>query len=218
MSAPQERYLQWELTKTSLSRGPCKYSRDPTRLSLANTPIITQQTDLLVRANEYDVDDLFSAVRRHVWLNIEHCKTTETTEGLIELIRKVYDEELPLTLHQFRLYAVQKLFSRETDKGFDDCRENLEQEIPEFATDYTRELRERLSAAREALRNQGYELVLDSGRRRGAPASGSTQDRLHYSTPRSLITIQDIEALWMGIEPSWGRPGRIPKHCNESQL
>jgi hypothetical protein len=61
-----ERYLQWELTKTSLSRGPCKYSRDPTRSSLANTPIITQQTDLLVRANKYDVDDLFSAVLRRV--------------------------------------------------------------------------------------------------------------------------------------------------------
>jgi hypothetical protein len=117
LSAPQERYLQWELTKTSLNRGLCKYSRDPTRSSLANTPIITQHTDLLVRATEYDVDDLFSAVLRRIWLNIEH---------------------------QFRLYVVQKLFSRETDKGFNDCRERLEQKIPEFATDYTRELRERL--------------------------------------------------------------------------
>lgn len=42
-------------------------------------------------------------------------------------------------------------------------------EIPEFATDYTREPRERISAARKALRNPSYELVLDNGRRRGAP-------------------------------------------------
>jgi len=169
-----EHYLQWELMKTSPSRGPGKNSRDPTRSSLANTPIITQQTDLLVRANKYDVDDLFSAVLRRVRLNIEHRRTTEATKGLVELIRKVYDEEPPLKLHQFRLYLVKRLCSLETDKGFNDCREKLEQEIPEFATDYTREILERLSAAREGLRSQGYELVLDSERRRGALASCST--------------------------------------------
>jgi hypothetical protein len=90
-------------------------------------PTITQQTGLLVRANEYDVDDLFLAALRCVWLNREHCKTTETTEGLVELIRKVCDKESLLTLHQLGLYVVQKLFSRETDKGFNDCREKLEQ-------------------------------------------------------------------------------------------
>lgn len=63
----------------------------------------------------------------------------------------------------------------ETDKGLNDFRKKLEQEIPEFATDDTRELLETLSAAREVLRNKSYELVLESGRQRGAPASGSTR-------------------------------------------
>jgi predicted deacetylase len=119
--------------------------------------------DLLVRANEYEVDDLFSAVLRHVWLNIEHCKTTETTQGLVELIHKVYNEDSRSILHQFRFYVVQNsTYERWTKVSM--IAEKLEQEIPEFATDDTRELRERLMATREALRNQGYELVLDGER------------------------------------------------------
>jgi hypothetical protein len=35
-----------------------------------NILIITQQMDLLVGANEYDVDDLFSAALCRVWLDI----------------------------------------------------------------------------------------------------------------------------------------------------
>ena len=42
----------------------------PNSVVVRNTLTITQQMDLLVGANEYDVDDLFSAALCHVWLDI----------------------------------------------------------------------------------------------------------------------------------------------------
>jgi hypothetical protein len=55
----------------------------------------------------------------------------------VELVSKAYDGEIAVNTHSIQALRRSQIIPTKTDKSSNDCREKLEQEIPEFATDDT---------------------------------------------------------------------------------